>query len=206
MIYKFNHPLSIICFLLLFSIITISGYAQSDEGELLQDSTIVVDTSLYQPGLIFEGYIHVSDTMNFEKHLIQNPTKGLFKSMLVPGWGQLGNKRTKKALVYFGLDVWFVGAAIHYGKQTSDFKAQYDAIDPTDIDSRNIVHSLFMDRKDERNKFRWFAVIITFVSMFDAFADAHLSGFPNNETDSKLSFDIKANEKYQSRLMLTYSF
>ena len=41
------------------------------------------------------------------------------------------------------------------------------------ISDRNEYYDLYQDRKDERNKFTWFAVITAFVSMFDAYVDAH---------------------------------
>jgi hypothetical protein len=44
--------------------------------------------------------------------------------MLLPGWGQLGNRRYLKAILFAGLDAWFVGAAIHYGRQAREFRTK----------------------------------------------------------------------------------
>ena len=84
--------------------------------------------------------------------------------------------------------VWMIGAAIHYGRQASDFKSQFDAT--SDIDARRDLYGLYLDRKDERNKYTWFAVIVSFLSMFDAYVDAHLSGHPAEKHNLDLSLDV----------------
>ncbi|UCD64453.1 MAG: hypothetical protein JSW34_03195 [Candidatus Zixiibacteriota bacterium] len=145
------------------------------------DSSVAVDTLLFDDTGLLEGTNPATSPINFEERLTQNPTGALFKSMLIPGWGQLGNRKYFKAVLFAGLDAWFIGSAIHYGQQASDFREQFDA--STDPTARNEFYDLYLDRKDERNKFTWFAVIITFVSMFDAYADAHLSGYPKRLDD-----------------------
>ncbi len=170
------------------------------------DSILVMDTSIFLPGNIFSDYTKADDPRNFEKSLIQNPTKALIKSMIVPGWGQYGNKRKFKTLLFFGLDVWFISSAINYGNQTSDFSNQYDDADINDITLRNNLYSKFLNRKDQRNKFTWLAVIVTFISMFDAFTDAHLSGFPKKEIQENLSFDYESNKKDIFKISISYQF
>ncbi len=191
-------------FLLILLIVAFAGSAFCQVDSTGTDSTVVADT------LIFEGtglLVHadpVTSPVNFEKRLTQNPTAGLFKSMVVPGWGQLGNRRYFKAVIYAGLDIWFVGSAIHYGRQASDFKAAYDAAD--EINLRNAFYDLYSDRKDERNKFTWFAVIVTFISMFDAYADAHLSGYPAKIADGELSLNLAPAGENSLVASLSYQF
>ncbi len=146
------------------------------------------DTVRYQPSDELLRYIAPTDTVNLEAHLSQNPTLALFKSMVVPGWGQAGNGDYLKAIIFLGLDAWMVGAAIHYGRQASDFKKEFNAA--VTADDRNAWYALYDDRRSERNKFTWFAVIVSFVSMFDAYVDAHFSGFPDADREPRLGFDI----------------
>ncbi|MDH3936665.1 MAG: DUF5683 domain-containing protein, partial [candidate division Zixibacteria bacterium] len=94
-----------------------------------------------------------------------------------------GNKRHIKALVYLGLEAWMVGAAFHYHRQVSDFRQLFDETPTENVSLRNDYYTLYQDRKDERSKYTWFAVIVAFVSMFDAYVDAHLSGFPRQDDD-----------------------
>ena len=156
------------------------------------DSVHIADTLLFDGAGLFQHTNPITSDINFEKRLYQNPTVGLFKSMVVPGWGQLGNHRHTKAVIFAGLDAWFIGAAIHYGKQASDFRDRFEAA--VDTTNRNELYGLYLDRKDERNKFTWFAVIITFISMFDAYVDAHLSGYPAKIDDNDLKVDIRPME------------
>jgi len=156
------------------------------------DTTQAVDTLLFTGKGLLDHANPVSSDIDFEKRLTQNPTVGLFKSMVIPGWGQLGNRRYMKAVMFAGLDAWFIGAAMHFGKQASDYRDKYD--NETDLVLRRDYYSLYLDRKDERNKYTWFAVIVTFISMFDAYVDAHLSGYPAKPEQSDLSFEVRPDE------------
>ncbi len=137
------------------------------------------DTILFVPPL-FKGEMPVSDSVNLEKRLIQNPTKALFKSLVIPGWGQLGNGRVKKAIIFAGLQGWCIGATIHYGNSASNFKREYTNAVP--VVTRNQYYSLYKDRRQERNKYIFFLGLTTLVSVFDAYVDAHLSGSPADQT------------------------
>jgi hypothetical protein len=137
------------------------------------------DTILFIPPL-FKGEMAVSDSTNLEERLIQNPTKALFKSLVVPGWGQLGNGRVKKAIIFAGLQGWCIGATIHYGSAASNFKKEYTSA--VSVTTRNQYYSLYKDRRQERNKYIFFLGLTTLVSVFDAYVDAHLSGSPADQT------------------------
>jgi hypothetical protein len=154
------------------------------------DTTKVVkpDTILYVPKLDTTREVPVMDTVNFEEHLIQNPTKALFKSLVVPGWGQIGNHRYLKAGLFAGLEAWFVIEAIHYGGQASDWKKQYEAAG--DVPTRNALYAIYRSKYTARSKYIWFAGITTFVSIFDAYVDAHLSGEPTPAKTGKVSLSL----------------
>lgn len=158
------------------------------------DSVVQMDTLLFSPGGALAIYSPVSDSTDREKLLSQKPMFGLLKSMVLPGWGQFGNQRYIKAAVYFGLETWMVLGAVHYGGQASSFRRLFDDT-PIDNNSlRNDYYDLYTDRKDERNKMTWFAIIIAFVSMFDAYVDAHLSGFPRQGELRDLSLQVAPTE------------
>jgi hypothetical protein len=158
-------------------------------GESLPvDTVIAVDTVLFSPGQTLIGYSAVTDSTNREQKLGQRPMVAMFKSMVLPGWGQYGNRRYIKAVFYLGLEAWMVGGAFHYDKQVSEFRRLFDETSIENTTLRNDYYSLYKDRKDERSKYTWFAVIVAFVSMFDAYVDAHLSGFPRlNDGDLTIS-------------------
>jgi hypothetical protein len=170
------------------------------------DTTVKYDTILYVPSGFESSTIGVVDTVNYEKRLYQNPTVALFKSMFVPGLGQIGNRQYIKAGIVIGLETWFITSAVKHGRDASDFRDQFNQ--SSDINERNVLYNSYLDSKDQRNKFTWFAVIVTFISMFDAYSDAHLSGFPKDEEDraNDLGFDLRSTEENGFYATVTYSF
>ncbi|HVP07749.1 MAG TPA: DUF5683 domain-containing protein [Candidatus Acidoferrum sp.] len=147
-----------------------------------------VDTLLFIPKPDSSLVVPIDDSVNLERHLYQNPTVALFKSMLVPGLGQIGNHRYIKAGVIIGLESWLIGSAIHYGHKAHGFWNQYSAA--SGDTARNYFYSLYSSNRDDRNKYTWFAAIATFVSMFDAYVDAHLSGAPTQDRNRKFAVEI----------------
>ncbi len=180
-----------------------------DTSGLAADTSVpadspLIDTLLYQRGQVLRPYRPVTDPEDLEKRLSQNPTAALLKSVFVPGLGQLGNRRYIKAAIFMGIDAWFVGSALHYGRQASDFRRQFER--STDLTARNEYYNLYQDRKDERNKFTWFAAIITFISMFDAYVDAHLSGFPRTGDEDKVSLHFRPSHDPMMAAYVSISF
>ncbi|NOY88486.1 MAG: hypothetical protein GXO93_03725 [FCB group bacterium] len=168
------------------------------------DSSQVVDTVLYQKQGLLNNLSQITNPINFEKRLTQNPTKALLKSMLIPGWGQLGNRKYVKAGVFMAFDAWFVTSAFHYKKQANDYWDKYT--NATEIAERNSYYNVYLDRKDSRNKYTWYSVIVTFVSMFDAYVDAHLSGYPKLEKEKKISWDVKQLNKNGAFASVSFHF
>ena len=163
-----------------------------------------VDTMLFRPKIEVTEANSVSNPTNYETRLTQQPTIGLLKSAVIPGWGQVGNHRYIKAGLFAGLQVWFVSAALHYGSDAADYRDEWDkATDPV---ARNEWYGLYQDHRDDRNKYTWFAVINSFVAMFDAYVDAHLSGSPEKQKERSLSFDVVPDGQFGTRAVLTYNF
>jgi len=185
----------------LFILIT-TGVIEAENKN--SDSSQVVDTVLYQKQGLLNNLSQITNPENFEKRLTQNPTKALFKSMLIPGWGQLGNRKYFKAGVFMAFDAWFIGSAIHYKRQANDYWDKYT--NATEISERNSYYNVYLDRKDSRNKYTWYSVIVTFVSMFDAYVDAQLSGYPKLEKDKKISWDIKQLNKNGTFASISFHF
>ena len=191
---------AVLCLFVLIVLPIISAVADTTDI----DAKPQVDTLLFRPLPDSSPAVQVRNQINFEKHLTQNPTVALFKSMFVPGLGQVGNRRYVKAIVIAGLETWFIGSAIHYGRQASGFRDQWN--EASDAASRNVYYGLYEDRRDERNKFSWFAGITIFVSMFDAYVDAHLSGSPSRERNSRVEWGIVPQENGGVRALLSCRF
>jgi hypothetical protein len=190
-------------FIVILALLTAAVSAARADSTMV-DSAGQIDTLLFEKTNLFAGVSPVTNPEDFETRMYQKPTVALFKSMVVPGLGQLGNRRHIKALLFAGLDAWFIGSAIHYGGQAADFRDRWAAAD--DVADKNALYSLYEDRRDERNKFTWFAVIVTFISMFDAYVDAHLSGFPQAGDGQDLSLELAPVPGQAISATLTYSF
>lgn len=202
----------------IFFLISVPVTAREDAppGDSVPADTVLVDTVetvrakvdsvLFVPRLDYDPDKHVGNPVDFEQHLTQNPTAALFKSMLVPGLGQIGNRRYLKAALFIGLETWFIVSAVHYGIQAHDYRQAYDEAAPDDLIARRYNYILYEDRRDNRNKFTWFAGITVFISMFDAYVDAHLSGSPYRESKKDLSFDVRPDIKGGAVAVISYSF
>ncbi len=170
------------------------------------DTTVITDTILYVPRELGNVTLGVTDSTDYEKRLYQNPTVALFKSMLVPGLGQIGNRQYVKAGIVIGLQTWLISSAVKHGNDASDWRKQFEA--STVTVERNELYDNYLGSKDQRNKFTWFAAIVTFVSMFDAFSDAHLSGFPKepNNNSQEINLSIRPSEDSGVYAGVSYSF
>jgi hypothetical protein len=168
------------------------------------DVSVGKDTMLFIPPHVDRDSMTVISKINPETHLYQNPTTALFKSLFVPGLGQVGNHKYVKAVLFAGLEGWFISRAIHYGGQASDFRRQYEA--STDRDQRNNYYALYKNRRDQRNKYTWFTGVVAFVSMFDAYVDAHLSGSPSAGRNRKVDLSIRPMDGGGAGAVLALNF
>lgn len=190
---------------IIFIQLLVAYSVSADSTSVAFDSVTVIDTMLFDIQEQLSNTSSVTDSSDFEKRLIQSPTKALFKSMIIPGWGQFGNKKPFKALIFAGMDAWMILSAVHHGKKASDLFDQFESSD--DLDLRRQYYSMYLSRKDQRNKFTWFAVIISFVSMFDAYVDAHLSGYPEvEENRESITMDIVPDNSNGALIQLSYHF
>ena len=177
------------------------------------DTTLVIDSVIPEPPvdtLIFErpgevaAAARVTNAVNLEEHLTQTPTLALFKSMLVPGLGQLGNRSYFKATLFAGLEAWFIASAVHYGRQANDAEILF--AEATNENIRREWHSFLENKRINRNKFAWFAGLTIFISMFDAYVDAHLSGSPVDPRNEKFAVEVVPDKRTGARLQLSCRF
>lgn len=174
------------------------GVSISEDSVLSQDTSIVdsakfiepiheqltSDTTLFIPTLKNSKARSVTNTINFEKHLTQSPTVALFKSMVVPGMGQIGNRRYLKAAIAIGLETYFFSKVLDLNKESSSARQVWQA--ETDLVIKRNLYFEFDEKRSNRNKFIWYTGITIFFSMFDAYVDAHLSGSPSDSRNDRI--------------------
>ena len=96
--------------------------------------------------------------------------------MAFPGWGQLYNRKYLKSLAVVAGEGYCIVQAIRYW----DLSEQaYDRFVQTeDDDSQKQFYYYDYDfYQDRRNLFLWISGLAIFISMIDAYVDAHLANF-----------------------------
>jgi hypothetical protein len=170
----------------------------------LADSIVSIDTILFDQTNQFTNITPVDDTLDYELTMSQKPAMALFKSMALPGWGQLGNRRYIKAAVFAGLDVWFISSALRYKSNAKDFRELY--LNEDDLVLRGDYYDKFDSERDQRNKYTWYAVITAFFAMFDAYVDAHLSGYPRKENENSVGLQVYPDDYGTMMTAVTLTF
>ena len=131
----------------------------------------------------------------------QNPTIALFKSVAIPGWGQISNGKYVKAGTIIALETTLIGTYVHYRNKTEDAR---NAFENATLEDKPSLYNNFEDAKDQRNRFAWYCATMIFISMFDAYVDAHLARFPKRH--ETISFNIGPTPDESVRVSLAYHF
>ena len=105
----------------------------------------------------------------------KNPTGAMLRSIFFPGWGQYYNGKYLKALLVFGLEAGFIGAAVYYNQRAHD--------DQESAEGRAFY-------ADQRNTNYWRTGLVILLSMLDAYVDAHLSDFDESTDLSLRAFPV----------------
>ncbi|MCP4566921.1 MAG: hypothetical protein GY841_05005 [FCB group bacterium] len=134
-----------------------------------------------------------------------SPTTALFKSVAFPGWGQYSNRKYFKAGFIFAVESWFIFKAVRDGRDASDWRDKWKST-PDSLSSQKLEYfNKYTKYRNQRNTNIWYTSIIIFLSMFDAFVDAHLDRFPAKVREPEsIALDIIPGEK--PRLIVSYSF
>jgi hypothetical protein len=134
----------------------------------------------------------------------KSPTGALLRSVAFPGWGQFYNRKYLKSAVVFGAETTFITlAVIEWGRMNKHKKNFQDPDHP----DRYWEFEQFEFYEDRRNLFLWITAGIVFLSMFDAYVDAHLYNFDREEVrDLSISLVPQAGGGRDVRLVVSISF
>ncbi|MEO8771744.1 MAG: DUF5683 domain-containing protein [Ferruginibacter sp.] len=131
-----------------------------------------------------------------------NPNKAIIRSAILPGWGQLTNKKYWKApIVWAGLGI-TVGVFFHNIKQYNESKQAYILATDNDPSNDYLIKQPYYSVKDQPERIRTFRnevrqnvdytvlffLIFWGLNVADAAVDAHLKTF---DVSDNLGFQIK---------------
>ncbi len=162
--------------------VSVAGSFSTPEKLQLSSEVSSSDSSESSVAKSYEGW---TGEPTKERHR-QSPTTALFKSMLVPGLGQIGNRKHIKAALIIGGETFLFLRWLDFRNQTADARVAFEA--ENDLVLRGQLFAEFDSVRDKRNLSAWMTGTVIFISMIDAFVDAHLAKFPAPE--KKLSFDV----------------
>jgi hypothetical protein len=127
----------------------------------------------------------------------KSPMGALFRSVVFPGWGQFYNGAYIKGSIVMLTESYFIYKAAHWWRQAED---QYNLVQSLPVDERYAEFQVYESYRGKRNDFLWLVALSVFISMFDAYVDAHLSGF---DVDLTPDFD---DDQAQAMIKFSYSF
>jgi hypothetical protein len=152
-----------------------------DTAAIPKDSSsldsVVLEPTLYQYGgdtILVKAFAPITKDTT---HRI-SPTRIMFQSVVFPGWGQWSNRKYIKAGVVFAVESYFIYKYVHFARKASDWRTRWLSIPDTAGIAQEAAFKQYSDYRDSRNSNLWGTAVTIFLSMFDAYVDAHLRDFP----------------------------
>lgn len=133
----------------------------------------------------------------------KSPLGAMIRSGLVPGWGQLYNEQYLKSGLVFLLEGLLIGGAVVEHRRSEDDRREWK--DPTKSDQeREAAWSRYSRRIDKRNTYLWYLAGVKFLSIVDAYVDAHLYRF--EEGPFALGLETWQEERWEVGLVVRCDF
>ncbi|MCD4651087.1 MAG: hypothetical protein K8S56_04785 [Candidatus Cloacimonetes bacterium] len=117
----------------------------------------------------------------------KSPLRASLSSFAVSGGGQAYNGKYIKAVLFFGSEAYFIGQVIYSHNKMQDYSDKaYNSIanSPEFLYYESKYNSYYNDRQ---NAYWWLGTTI-FVSVIDAFVDAHLYNYEEKKRQLHMQF------------------
>lgn len=186
----------VVIMVLAFLYSTASGQ-DSDIGKIPDSTTIrsVIENAPDSTVIHFDKGT-ILDTLN---HKRRTPTGALLRSAAFPGWGQFYNRKYIKGLVVMGGEGYCIVQAIRYWDLADQAYDRYSR--QSDYYMRSWYYYDYDFYKDRRDLYLWLSGVSMFLSMIDAYVDAHLANF---DIDITPPFDEPENDAVGLRLTFRF--
>ncbi|RMH71798.1 MAG: hypothetical protein D6675_05820 [Gemmatimonadetes bacterium] len=134
-----------------------------------------------------------------------SPRGAMWRSLVLPGWGQWYNGQPRKALIIGGIQVGTIASSLladYYAYKNLD-RSKKESLSTT---QQAIFRERYEDYKNWKRFFRWWFFLMTLYSMGDAYVEAHLKGFDDQvkeNADWRIQMDPDLRHP---QLQLQFSF
>ena len=131
----------------------------------------------------------------------KSPMGAFLRSVAFPGWGQFYNKKYLKAGLAFGAETTFLTLMAIEWKRLDDHRKLFISL-PDNHPDKMWEYEQYKFYQDRKNLFLWSTIATIFVSMFDAYVDAHLYDF--DKEMERIGLEIYPDS--EKRLNIKFSF
>jgi hypothetical protein len=133
----------------------------------------------------------------------KSPTGALLRSVAFPGWGQFYNKNYLKAGLVFGVETTFLVLMVIDWDRMNEHKKLFDSL-PEDHQDKSWEYEQYKFYKDRKNLYLWSTLTTVFISMFDAYVDAHLYNF--DKEMERIGLELHPQPGKELGLRLSFNF
>ncbi len=201
------------CLLLIFLVATL-GYSQNLSRQLSHPAS---DFSIQGGTSAAPTFFDTLQNENAARHLPE-PKSVMFKSMIIPGWGQITNKQIWKVPIVYGLLGGLTWYSIDLNKKYHDYRAAFYNLNPNTPDdfrfgptpeylANENLESLRTNRNFLRNRrdFIYITIGLAYgLNIIDAYVFAHMRSFDVSE-DLSVRTSVKPSVLASGRPGVTFS-
>ena len=121
------------------------------------------------------------------------PYGALLRSLAVPGWGQYYNRKYIKGGLVTLLEGYFIYSLVDRQLKMNDYLDKRAGL-ATDSELYERYKNKYNEAKADRDTALWWWLGIKFLSVVDAYVDAHLFQF-QEEVETKIGWGIRRDER-----------
>ncbi len=130
----------------------------------------------------------------------KKPAKAAFMSLTLPGAGQYYNEKYTKGTIILLTQSFLIAATVYHHVETEKY---YDKMQDAQKYHRPDLHAIYVNKFvshwNDRQSYIWWLTSVSFLSMLDAYVDAHLFNFDAKKQE--LDLRLQAHS-----IILSYKF
>ncbi len=162
-------PRSLHIALFLLCFLPLGLHAQQEEPERKADSLVIPHAMDFEAAAVEE----IPDGVE-----TKSPMGAVWRSAILPGWGQFYNESYWKVPIVLGISGFLVYGMISEHQNFIDYSDQYDASITDDLPSGDLLLKRYREfYRDNRDTYGWWLLVTYLLQLADAYVDAALFAF-----------------------------